>query len=186
MRVQSNRSIRVGFFYYVGSMDVQRYLSRIKFEGPLSNDLVTLKRLHRQHLLHVPFEDLDIHYRRPFDLQPGNIFNKIVIRNRGGFCYEVNSLFSDLLDAAGFKTKIISARVINDAGEPGPEHDHLAIIISLEKNYVADVGFGDLFIEPLEMTQDTQFDGRNFFKIEKTGDEYAVLMSVDARAFEKK
>jgi N-hydroxyarylamine O-acetyltransferase len=168
---------QVGFFIYVGSMDIQRYLSRIKFEGSLSTDLITLKKLHRQHLLHVPFEDLDIHFDRRFDLEPINVYHKIVIAGRGGFCYEVNSLFNDLLKTAGFKTRIISGHVINDKGVPGPEYDHMAIVVELGKNYIVDVGFGDLFIEPLEMSDHIQFDGRNYFQIKRENDEYSIWMS---------
>ncbi|MEI9918372.1 MAG: arylamine N-acetyltransferase [Bacteroidota bacterium] len=167
-------------------MDVQRYLSRIKFEGPLSPDLATLKKLHRQHLLHVPFEDLDIHFKRPFDLRQENIFNKVMNNNRGGFCYEVNSLFNELLKEIGFKTKIISGKVIKDTGEPGPEYDHMAIIVELDKHYIADVGFGDLFIEPLELREGIQFDGRHYFIIEKSSDEFVICMSASTHSFENK
>jgi N-hydroxyarylamine O-acetyltransferase len=165
-------------------------LSRIKFDGTPAVDLDTLRSLHKQHLLHVPFEDLDIHFKRPFDLSPTNIYEKVVNTNRGGFCYEVNSLFNELLKGIGFKTKIISGKVIKDTGEPGPEYDHLALIIELDKNYIADVGFGDLFIEPLELREGVQFDGRNYFTIEKSDensrDEFVICMSATGYSFERK
>lgn len=167
-------------------MDVQKYLSRIDFSGSLNADLDTLRKLHRQHLLHVPFEDIDIHYKRPFDLDPVKVFDKIVNRRRGGFCYEVNSLFNELLKHAGFITRIISGKVITDAGTPGPDYDHMAIIIRMDRDYIADVGFGDLFIEPLEMREGLQNDGRNYFKIEQEGNEYAIYMSPSQSKFQKK
>ncbi len=168
-------------------MNVDRYLSRIGFNGPLRPDLATLKALHRQHLLHVPFENLDVHYRRRFDLKPANVYNKVVNRKRGGFCYEVNSIFNDLLRSAGFKTKIISGRVITDAGAPGPKYDHLALIITINKiRYIADVGFGDLFVEPIVIKEGIQFDSRNYFKIENDGTEFCILMSPDQVHFHKK
>ena len=167
-------------------MDVEKYLSRIEFNGSLKADIDTLRKLHRQHLLHVPFEDIDIHYKRPFDLKPSNVFDKVVNRRRGGFCYEVNSLFNELLRHAGFRTRIISGKVITDAGDPGPEYDHMAIIIHLDKDYIADVGFGDLFIEPLEMREGLQNDGRNYFRIEREGREYAIFMSPPQSQFQKK
>lgn len=168
-------------------MNVQRYLARINFSGPLKADVKTLKALHLHHLLNVPFEDIDIHFRRQFDLKPGNVYDKIVNRKRGGFCYEVNSLFNELLRSAGFKTKIISGKVISDAGQPGPEYDHMAIIITIgKKEYMADVGFGDLFIEPIELKEEVQFDGRNYFRLDKEDDHYAIYMSPDKIHFHKK
>lgn len=171
----------------MNSSNVGRYLLRINFRKPLKANVSTLKSLHSQHLLHVPFENLDVHFRRPFDLAPAKVYDKIVNRGRGGFCYEVNSLFNDLLRSAGFKTKIISGRVITDAGQQGPEYDHMAIIVSLDnKEFIADVGFGDLFVEPIEVRSGVQFDGRNYFKIETEGDEHAIYMSPDNIHFHKK
>lgn len=145
-----------------------------------------MKALHRQHLLTVPFENLDVHYRRLFDLKPANVYDKVVNRRRGGFCYEVNSLFNELLKSIGFKTRIISGKVVTDLGAPGPEYDHMAIIIKLDKEYIADVGFGDLFVEPLEIRSGVQFDGRKYFKIEEEGDELCIRMSDDNQNFDRK
>ena len=168
-------------------MDVARYLARIKFDGELRADLRTLKNLHRQHLLNIPFENLDVHYKRPFDLKPANVFRKVVNNGRGGFCYEVNSLFNDLLKTIGFKTRIISGKVITDAGKPGPEYDHMAIIVRLRQNYIADIGFGDLFIEPLKLTSGIQYDGRNYFKIEPSEEsEFEIFMSSDGKHYARK
>jgi len=174
------------FFCYVELMNVEQYLARIKFTGTPAPDLSTLKALHKQHLLHIPFEDLDIHYKRFFDLEPGNVYNKVVNNNRGGFCYEVNSLFNELLIEVGFKTTIIPGRVITDTGETGPEYDHMAIRVALDKSFIADVGFGDLFVEPLEIRPGVQHDGRKYFKIEDDGTGYSIYMSPDGVDFQKK
>lgn len=95
-------------------------------------------------------------------------------------------MFNDLLKSIGFKTRIISAKVITDAGEPGPEFDHLALIVELDEEYLADVGFGDLFIEPVAIKPGVQFDGRNYFKIVKEDPEYAVYMSPDGEQYARK
>jgi N-hydroxyarylamine O-acetyltransferase len=168
-------------------LNIKDYLERIKFPGSLLPDEATLKALHRHHLLTVPFENLDVHFKRPFDIKLKNVYDKVVNRNRGGFCYELNSLFNELLKSAGFKTKIISGRVITDKGQPGPQYDHMAILIRLDgKNLIADVGFGDLFIEPIEIKNDIQFDGRNYFRIDEEEDEFAIYMSPDKIHFHKK
>lgn len=168
-------------------MNIERYLSRINFTDKLQSDLATLKSLHRHHLFNVPFENLDVHYKRIFDLKSANVYDKVVNRRRGGFCYEVNSLFNELLTSAGFTTRIISAKIITDAGKPGPEYDHMAIVIQIDgKDLIADVGFGDLFIEPLEIRDGIQYDGRNYFRIDLEGDEYELYMSPDNIHFQKK
>lgn len=71
-------------------------------------------------------------------------------RHRGGFCYELNSLFAWLLRELGFDVKMLSARVVGDDGRPGPEFDHMTLVVHLgEGDWLADVGFGESFTEPV-------------------------------------
>ncbi|MBL0745057.1 arylamine N-acetyltransferase family protein [Chryseolinea lacunae] len=169
-------------------MNRSDYLARINFAGPASPDHETLMMLHRQHVYHVPFEDLDIHYQRPFTLDEDRVFDKIVNHRRGGFCYEVNSLLTMLLNDIGFSARIISARVFTEDDVEGPPFDHMAVLIELDKTYLADVGFGDLFITPLELKEDIiQTDGRNHFRIDKRDDGNFVLqMASDQKTFQRK
>lgn len=130
-------------------MDVEAYLRRIEYAGPRDPSPSTLRNLHRQHLFTVPFENLDIALGVPIVLEPEALFNKIVIRKRGGFCYELNGLFHELLTALGFRAEMLSARVRNEDGSFGREFDHMLLKVSMEEPWIADVGFGDSFVEPL-------------------------------------
>src|SRR5262245_59151663 len=98
-------------------MDVQAYLKRIGFQGAFGRDEETLRQLHLAHLLRVPFENLSIHAQQPIVLDDAALFEKIVVRRRGGFCYELNGLFSALLRELGFAVSRLSAQVANDTGE---------------------------------------------------------------------
>jgi N-hydroxyarylamine O-acetyltransferase len=168
-------------------MDYSRYLHRIKFSDRAQPDDLTLKSLHEHHVMFVPFENLDIHYRKMFDLEIEHVFRKVVENVRGGFCYELNYLFNSLLNAIGFSSEIISSRIFDSSGALGPEFDHMSIHVRTDKDYLADVGFGDLFIRPLEIKEGVQSDGRNMFLIEAVGDgDYALSMSSGVSDFEKK
>src|SRR5512135_1434001 len=94
-------------------MDTAAYLRRIQYHGPLVPTRSTLNTLQTTHLLTVPFENLDIHLKRPLSMKEGDLFKKIVTRRRGGFCYELNGLFAALLRALGFEVNLLSARCIN-------------------------------------------------------------------------
>ena len=168
-------------------MDYSRYLQRINFSDRARVDEQTLSKLHQQHVMSVPFENLDIHYRNIFDLQLKNIFRKVVEDRRGGFCYELNYLFSNLLTAIGFSSKIISSRIFDSSGCLGPEFDHMSIHVEMERDYLADVGFGDLFVKPLEIKDGIQSDGRNDFLIEAIGgEEFVLSMSSGGSEYQKK
>ena len=150
------------------------YLSRIGVDGAeLRPDLETLKLLQSAHLKTVPFENLDIHWKRPIVLDVEKFYEKIVSGRRGGFCYELNGLFNVLLRSIGFETRLISARVFNGT-DFGPEFDHAAIIVTIDgEEYLADVGFGSFTTEPLRFVPDVeQNDPAGVFVIRKRDDSY--------------
>lgn len=131
-------------------MKIQPYLNRIQFNGEIAASKQVLFELHRNHLMNVPFENLDIHYNHPIILDQELIAAKIIDRNRGGFCYELNALFNLLLNRMGFQTKLVAARVFGSDHKYGPEFDHMAIVVNLDEvNYLVDVGFGKFILEPL-------------------------------------
>jgi len=131
-------------------MEVDAYLKRIGYRGPLEPGIETLRQLHRAHMLAVPFENLDIPLGRPIVLSPPMFYDKIVRRKRGGFCYELNGLFAWLLEQLGYVVVILSARVF-DGEQSGPEFDHLVLLIKTDERLIADVGYGDSFLEPLRL-----------------------------------
>ena len=130
-------------------MDVDAYLRRIEYDGPRQPSTKTLHSLHRQHLFTVPFENLDIPLGTPIDLDLERIYDKIVTRRRGGFCYELNGLFAHLLRGMGFQVQMLSARVRREEGGFGPEFDHMLLKVDLDEPWLVDVGFGDSFVDPI-------------------------------------
>jgi N-hydroxyarylamine O-acetyltransferase len=153
-------------------LDVEAYLRRIGFQGDLAPDEDTLRRLHRAHLLAVPFENLDICDHRPLTLDEGGLVRKIVERRRGGFCYELNGLLAALLRAVGFQVTLLGAHVVRgqdiatlDLGS-GPFTDHLILLVELEERWLADVGFGSSPVEPLRLdTAGVQVQGATAYRI---------------------
>ncbi|UII80620.1 arylamine N-acetyltransferase [Flagellimonas sp. CMM7] len=133
-------------------MNVSAYLNRIKYNKEVEIDKPTLFGLQRAHLLSVPFENLDIHYKNKIVLDMDIIFEKIVNRKRGGFCYELNSLFYTLLKEIGFNVKIISARVYSEKEQYGKVNDHMAILANIgTEQFLVDVGFGKFSLQPLPL-----------------------------------
>jgi N-hydroxyarylamine O-acetyltransferase len=151
-------------------MDTQAYLLRIGYTGPTTPSGETLRDLHRAHLLNVPFENLDIELGRTIACNEEAALHKIVDLNRGGFCYELNSAFAALLRAMGFQVTLLSARVARADGSASPEFDHLTLRVDLEEPWLADVGFGDSFLEPLRLEPGVeQQQGSRAYRLIKQG-----------------
>lgn len=110
-----------------------------------------LVRLQRSFLRTVPFENLDIAWGVPLQLDVAQAWSKVVERRRGGFCYELNTLFGWALQRLGFDVSLLSARVWRKAQRTwGPEFDHLALHVRAgSEDFLADVGFGEAFRAPL-------------------------------------
>jgi N-hydroxyarylamine O-acetyltransferase len=165
-------------------VDIPAYLQRIRYSGSLQPTLATLQGLHLAHLYAVPFENLDISLGCPILLDEERIFEKIVRRRRGGFCYELNGLFAALLTALGFRVTYLSAEVANAAGAFGPEFDHLVLLVESpvdrSATWLADVGFGDNYRQPIlaHSTAEQVQDGRTYW-LEPQG-EYRLLWLRDA------
>ncbi len=154
-------------------MDIDAYLRRVCYTGPTGPTLETLRALHRAHLLAVPFENLDIHSGRPIVLDEARLFEKIVGQHRGGFCYECNGLFAALLRELGFPVTLLSARVrmSNGSGGFGPDFDHLTLRVDLAEPWLADVGFGGGFREPLRLLPDVeQVEPHGAYRLIRQGD----------------
>ena len=150
-------------------MNKEQYLKRIGYSGEVDPNIELLSELQKAHLLNVPFENLDIHNKRAINLDINKIYKKVVENKRGGFCYELNGLFYELLLSLKFNAKRISARVYSKEGNYSPEFDHLAIIVKIGNiEYLSDVGFGEFSIKPLKLELGKiQFDERNNYVIEK-------------------
>ena len=147
-------------------IDTTTYLNRIGYDGPLTLDADTLRALQVAHLYTVPFENLSIDMDEPIVLDIQALFEKVVTRRRGGFCYELNGLFAALLRALGFQVDMFSARVRGSNREYGPAFDHLTLLVSLSERWLVDVGFGDSFLEPLRLdAREIQPQGESYYRI---------------------
>lgn len=152
-------------------MNVQAYLDRIGYRGSLAPTAETLRALQVAHLQTVPFENLSIHAAQPIVLDEEALFDKVVTRRRGGFCYELNGLFFTLLRALGFEVDRLSAGVTRMKGGFGPEFDHLTLKVRLAETWLADIGFGDSFREPLLLDErGEQAQGDRVYRIDDDGD----------------
>jgi N-hydroxyarylamine O-acetyltransferase len=134
-------------------MNIKSYLKRINYGGSLIPTPETLRELQIAHLLTVPFENLSIHSKEDIVLETKALFNKIVERRRGGFCYVLKGLFATLLIYMGFRVEMLAAEVATENDNFGPSFDHMTLMVTLEQRWLVDVGFGDSFREPLLLDQ---------------------------------
>ncbi|MGB6161323.1 MAG: arylamine N-acetyltransferase [Pseudonocardiaceae bacterium] len=163
--------------------DTRVYLRRLGHLGPAEPQFDTLRRLHRNHLLTIPYDNS--RFPDEGEALPGNLadldldatFDKIVVRAAGGICFELNLLFQRLLDELGFDTMAVSAGVIQDQGVFSPDLSHKFIVVKLDGEcWLADVGFsGPSYVEPLRLSPDVQSQHGCQFRVVEQDGRHTVL-----------
>ncbi|MCP1652182.1 arylamine N-acetyltransferase family protein [Pseudomonas nitroreducens] len=107
--------------------------------------LANLDRLIVAALHQLPFENLDVLLDQPILIEPDAVFAKIVERRRGGYCFELNSLFARLLSSLDYRVTLLVARVRwgLPAEAPLTPQTHLLLRVDLpEGPHLVDIGFG--------------------------------------------
>jgi N-hydroxyarylamine O-acetyltransferase len=133
-------------------LDLDAYIARIGYAGPLRPTADVLTDLHLAHATQVPFENLDILLGRPIRLDLGSVQAKLVTANRGGYCFEQNTLLAAVLTRLGFRVTPLAARVRYNTDRVLPR-THMLLRVDLPDGpWLADVGFGKMgLLHPLPL-----------------------------------
>ena len=137
-------------------MNLNEYLKRIKCENLTNKNKVTLENLrllHASHLLAIPWENFSLAQNDRVTMNLEKIYDKVIRRGRGGFCFELNQLFAWLLRELGYELKIISCRNFQMlAQEFHPWSGHMAILVTFKSGeiFLCDVGHSSSPRYPLE------------------------------------
>lgn len=149
--------------------EVQAYLERIGYEGPLDSSKAMLSALQENHLHTVPYENLDILEGIPLSLEIEKLLDKIVYRRRGGYCFELNALFGWLLRELGYEVTDYVARFWRDEPNPPPKRRHQVLqVIAEGERYLCDVGVGGIVPRrPIQMKPGLeQPQGEELYRLE--------------------
>jgi N-hydroxyarylamine O-acetyltransferase len=144
------------------------YLARLNYSGGVQPTEDGLEALHRAQAYTIPFENFDILLERGISLEPAALYDKLVHRARGGYCFELNGLFLTALQAVGFEARALLARV-HLTGTPSGRGHQLILVTLQGRQWIADVGFGGPGLRapiPLEFNRSTTHDGQTFRLVE--------------------
>ena len=150
-------------------MEIEKYLDRFHAPYDKKPSLQQLSDLQYLHMINIPFENLDVIRRVPIYLNLHSIYDKIVLRNRGGYCYELNGLFHWLLENLGYNASLIAATVCRPNGQWAKPETHAAILVQLDEPYLIDVGFGDSTFLPIPLNGSPQTDVSGTYAVQPSG-----------------
>lgn len=136
----------------------QTYFARIGFQAKAVPTFETLQHIHLLHTCSIPFENLDVLLGRTIRLELDNVFEKLVVAGRGGYCYEQNALLRAALEDIGFEVEDLAARVLITQPPEMPPRTHRLLLVTInQQRYLADVGFGGKTLtSPLRLETDVE------------------------------
>jgi N-hydroxyarylamine O-acetyltransferase len=146
---------------------LQEYLQRVGFVGKPRPDLDTLRKLQRLHLQAIPYENLDVQFRRAVGIELEQIYPKLVSAQRGGWCYEMNGLLGWALQRIGFRITRVAGAVMRESLGDDMQGNHLVLWAQLKKTYIADVGLGDGLLEPIPVVAGEYRQGHFVYSLEQ-------------------
>jgi arylamine N-acetyltransferase len=150
--------------------EVRSYLDRIGYDGPVDRSAATLAALQECHVYAVPYENLDILHHIPLSLDIQDLIEKIVLRRRGGYCFELNSLFGWLLRELGFPVTDFIARFWREESNLPPKRHHHVLKVEAENAfYLCDVGVGGIVHRrPIKMIAGVEhWQGDECYRLER-------------------
>jgi N-hydroxyarylamine O-acetyltransferase len=156
-------------------LDLEAYGRRIGRADSFRPSLETLRLLHEGHVGAIPFENLDILLGRPILLDLKALQAKLVDAQRGGYCFEQNTLFQAALERIGFRVTPLAARV-RGGGIVRPR-THMALAVDVEgRRFLADVGFGgDGPIHPLPLEPGVEsWTGGTGYRLHPEGEQWVL------------
>ena len=171
------------------------YFRRIKYSRSPAVDLETLRDLHLLHLQHIPYENIDVFCHQGVKLDAETLTRKILLRRRGGYCFEQNGLFFMALTELGFRCHANMARVHRNRPQPGGRTHQVNLVELDGATWLCDVGFGgsgfrwplllqaDLEVEQLgEIYRLHENEPHGFYLQKKMGGEWQPLYTFRVEA----
>ncbi|MFZ3517795.1 arylamine N-acetyltransferase [Vibrio harveyi] len=148
--------------------DLQAYLKKVGISQSLNINTDTLLLLHNAQHRRLPFENFDIALGRGISVAEQDIINKLIYRERGGYCYELNALLLNVLKTIGFDARPLLGRV-HLSGTPSGRTHQFTLVTMGEDKWIVDVGFGSNTPRaplPFVLNQDIHTDLQTFRFIE--------------------
>lgn len=140
-------------------------------------DFDFLQSLHKKHITNFSFNNINLLLGEEISLDVIDIYEKIVTKGHGGYCFEQNKLFYEVLQNLGYDVRFVLGRVLSNRHIDAPRTHRVTILTFKEKYYLVDVGFGPMSPRGPLLLQDKYEEtiGGVLFRIDQIGDnEYKV------------
>ena len=125
--------------------DIMGYLDRLGINEILEPTRENLDKLVYAHLTHIPYENLEYCIEKSCpDLTIGGLYNKLVLKKRGGYCFELNGLLGWLLRELGYQVTDYMARYLRGESTIPMRRHRVLKVVATDGTWICDVGIGEV------------------------------------------
>jgi N-hydroxyarylamine O-acetyltransferase len=147
------------------------FRTRIGFPQQLEITFDTLEKILILTAASFPFENLCIFSKQTNGITEENLTEKLLKRNEGGLCYELNSILYLFLKENGFDVSLVPGVVYDQAAEDWSAvgKTHVCILLNHGgESYLIDTGFGgNLPLKPVSLNGELIASENGEFQIKK-------------------
>ncbi|QEY26907.1 arylamine N-acetyltransferase family protein [Neisseria zalophi] len=126
-------------------MDIQKIVDGYLKALNITDDIKTLEdvcQLAQAHLKAFCFGNAKILVGETVPIDIESVYNNLVVKRRGGYCFEQNKLMYEVLKAKGFEVGQHLARIVNNEKPRIPLTHRVTLLSYQGDTYVIDVGVG--------------------------------------------
>lgn len=158
----------------IEELDLDAYLRRIGVTDP------TLRSVHAGHVASIPFENIKVFTGTVPTLDIPSLQAKMVDRDRGGYCFEQNLLYTAALERLGIPVRRLLARP-RISGGPVRGRTHMMAVAEVDgRQWLTDVGWGGGgLLEPMPFEEGTMQQGAWTYRLTRVEEQW-VLQSLTA------
>lgn len=117
------------------------YLERLNIDFEIKT-LEDITKLIKAHLSKLPFSSLKVLLKEDISLDLNSVYENLVLKKRGGYCFEHNKLMYEVLKELGFDVEYFLARVVNNTENIPPQTHRFTVLTYEDEKYLIDVGIG--------------------------------------------
>jgi N-hydroxyarylamine O-acetyltransferase len=162
---------------YTNMVDINGlYRKRIGFLEKEKMTFETLASVLEKTAKTIPFENLCVINKNVKEITRENLIDKILVRNEGGLCYELNPILYFFLKENGFEVipvRGVTYNTVNRSLSPTGRTHVINILTYNQQKYVVDTGFGgNLPLRPVSLNGDVVTSSNGDFRISKVDGEF--------------
>ncbi|WP_020388189.1 arylamine N-acetyltransferase family protein [Kribbella catacumbae] len=133
-------------------MDTAAFLRRIGVAGHDRPSVEGLSELHAAFVDQVPYETVQYQFGGGGPIDPEAVAARIIAREAGGYCFQMNGVFAHLLTELGYEVIKHRGGVQTPTRPRVVDASHMVLTVLLSsEEWLVDVGLGDGLLRPIPL-----------------------------------